>query len=134
MKSKTYRELQEFDNDLLYFENGKLMRHFKHFKERYQERYSEYPLNYHDYWHNWIRSFVGKFVCLSTDGNLMTRVLGSYIKDPIVYKIVYIKVEEIGIFVPLTIMDISEHKKKARLFRKLSKNKEHKLKIRKNED
>jgi hypothetical protein len=49
----------------------------------------------------------------------MIRLIGSYIKDEILFKIVYAKNIKVNIFIPLTIVDVKDKKKKLILYKRL---------------
>jgi len=126
-----YKKLQEFDRNLLYTEHPEIQRCFEHFKLRYEERWGNKQGNenftYKNYWANWVEVLRGNFVYFRdgkyTKNKKMCRAIGDYIKDPVIYMIVYVKIEDLDIFVPLTIYDIKEHKQKYIIYRWILQNK-----------
>lgn len=120
---KIYKEIQNFDKDLMYFENDEILRCFDHFRKRFKERYRDHniTLSYKEYWDIWIVYLRGHPI----SSNKMIRSIGNYMKDPIMYKVIYtkIKVRNSTIFVPLTIYGIEDHKRKFRMFKMVLKNK-----------
>jgi hypothetical protein len=48
------------------------------------------------------------------------RIIGNYLKDECLFKVVYVKIH-LGIYVPLTIIKIEDQKKKIQLYRKILK-------------
>jgi hypothetical protein len=123
--SKIKKEKQIFDENLLYCENIHIIDCYNHFKDRYRERYVKpnrlndlQLLAYLSYWDVWIKNLVGEFLYFDKDGR-MVRLIGSYMKDEILYKIVYTKNIKLNIFVPLTIMGFSDQKKKLRLYKRI---------------
>lgn len=117
---------QHIDAESLYCDDSQIIDCYNHFKERYYERYVNFSaqtlpndskLTYKHYWHGWILNLKGLFLYYDTDGR-MIRLIGDYIKDEILYKIVYTKHKKLNIFIPLTIVKVTEQKKKLRLYKR----------------
>jgi hypothetical protein len=118
-KIKHYKEEQIFDSELMYSDNKLIWECYNHFQSRFKERYVENKgtsrLPYLDYWDNWVKYLRGKLAYM--DDDKMIRVIGNYIKDPSIYKIIYVKIKLFNIYVPLTIMEISDQKQKILLYK-----------------
>jgi hypothetical protein len=123
---KISKEKQYFDDELLYSEDADILECYTHFKDRYRERYinltnptsaNDGLLSYLEYWNSWIVNLRGDF--LYYDKGRMIRLIGSYIKDEILFKIVYAKNIKLNIFIPLTIVDVKDKKKKLILYKRL---------------
>jgi len=127
-KPKYYKEEQIFDPQLMYSDNGLIWECYQHFQSRFKERYVENEttrLPYKDYWDIWVKYLRGRLAYY--DGEKMIRLVGNYVKDPVLYKVVYAKIKLLNIYVPLTIVEISDQKKKLELYKcviESSKNKE----------
>jgi len=96
-------------------EHHEVVSYFNHFKERYVERIGG-ELNYAMYWDTWVVFLRGKFV-VENDG-IMYRMVGSYFNDEKMYKVIYKKIKTLNIYVPLTIYELDEHKKRYRYYMK----------------
>lgn len=122
--SRSSKEKQDIDAELLYCENFHIIECYNHFKDRYSERYVKKDCNsklskltYESYWNDWVKNLRGDF--LYYDNGRMVRLIGNYIKDSILYRVIYTKNDNLNIFVPLTIVDVSNQKKKLILYKKL---------------
>ena len=123
-KKKHYKEDQIFDDKLMFSENPHIRKCYDHFKLRWRERYGKTEssaLCYESYWLIWIKELRGRLAYIT--GDTMVRVIGNYMKDPVLYKVVYVRMNLLNIYVPLTIIEISDHKKKHRLYRHILNNK-----------
>jgi hypothetical protein len=124
-KDRYFKEIQIFDESIMLTDNKEIRDCYEHFKLRYIERYSKSKdtgLCYESYWSIWIHFLRGNLAYIYEDQ--MIRVLGNYIKDPSLYKVVYKKVKKLNIYVPLTIYEITDHKKRFHLYKKVLKHKE----------
>jgi hypothetical protein len=119
---KQRKEIQKIDEKQL-LESENVLQCYNHFKERYTERWREdNNLSFLDYIRSWIGYLRGELAYIK--GKRMYRVIGHYIKDPIIYKVVYTRTN--GIYIPLTIYAISDHKRKFRLYKNILKSKKEK--------
>lgn len=117
MNRKNYKDIQKFDQKLMYIKDCDILRCYNHFKYRYDERVGK-EMTYIDYWNAWV-CFLRGF-CIDIQGKYMYRIIGNYIKDNYLFKIVYVKVH-LGIYVPLTIIKIEDQKQKIKLYREILK-------------
>lgn len=125
--AKYYKEEQKINVDLLEVENVQILKCYEHFQMRVHERLSNDPcstgFNFKIYVNNWIKYLRGELVYINEKDGIMVRSMGNYIKTQRVYKIIYMKIRELDIYVPLTIYEIIDHKKKFRLAKSVLKNK-----------
>ena len=119
---KQQKEIQEINKSLVFHKNETILSCYEHFSARHKMRLGG-KLSFEKYWENWILSLRGELV--KDDGKRMVRAIGHYIKDPIMYKIVYIKIKKLNIYIPLTIYEIADHKRKYRMYRNILRNKKH---------
>ena len=126
IKSKIPNFPQYIDAESLYCTDSKIVDCYNHFKERYHERFVSFSiqplkndstLTYKEYWDIWVVNLRGLFLYYDTDSR-MIRLIGNYINDEILYKLVYTKHDKLNIFIPLTIVKVTEHKKKLRLYKR----------------
>jgi hypothetical protein len=117
LKKSDFKEEQEFDQKLMYIEDSEVLRCFNHFKERYDERTGR-DMTYINYWDVWIQYLRG--YSINIQDKHMYRIIGNYLKDECLFKVVYVKIH-LGIYVPLTIIKIEDQKKKIQLYRKILK-------------
>lgn len=95
---------------------------FEHFKKRYNERINPNTLiNFGIYWENWVRYLRGKYIT-EKDGKML-RMIGSYSKGERIFKVIYKKINVYNIYVPITIYEVFDHKKKFRMNMRVLKNK-----------
>jgi tRNA(His) 5'-end guanylyltransferase len=115
-----YKDKQNFDCSLIYIEHIEILRCYDHFSNRYLERFGV-NLAYKNYWEAWIQYLRG--VHLYTHHDRMFRVTGNYAKGTKMYKIIYTKINDLNIFVPLTIYEVIDHKKRYDIYIKILDNK-----------
>jgi len=114
---KRDKEKQKFSPHIKYIETREITSCFEHFKERLDNRVSEDLCpGYHHYWDTWVVYLRGKFV-VENDG-MMYRMIGSYFNDEKMYKLVYKKINTYNIYVPLTIFELTNHKRRYRYYMK----------------
>jgi len=119
-KAKQYTEEQIVDKKL--FESETLKSIYEHFTLRHNERYvkdNATILSYGEYYNIWVCKLRGNLV--SKNELEMVRYIGSYMKDETIYKIIYNKV--FGVFVPITIYEVTDNKKKWRMYQAYLRNK-----------
>ena len=101
------------DKDII-LNNDNILRCFQHFKERATTRNNAgyNGLDLENFYQWWILHLRGDFIKFDTMGR-MYRSIGSYFGGPM-YKIVYVRItlECQTFYVPLTIFEITDHKKK----------------------
>ena len=123
--SRQYSEEQN-DIDKKLFESETLKSIYEHFSLRHNERYVKDKatiLSYGDYYNIWVCKLRGYLV--SKNELEMVRYIGSYMKDETIYKIIYNKV--FGVFVPITIYEVTDNKKKWRMYQAYLRNKKSNL-------
>jgi len=104
--------------------NQEIISCYEHFSLRYKERLKD-DISYNDYFSNWIPLLRGYY--LGEKKGMMFRMVGSYVKEEKIYKVIYKKITCYGIYVPITIYEISDHKNQFRMQMKNLKEK-HKMK------
>ena len=105
--------------------NREIVSCFNHFSERYKQRFKDRELTIGSYWNEWVVLMRGFFI--KEEDGIMERMIGSYVKEEKIYKIVYKKINKYNIYVPLTIFEIVDHKKKYRMYRRKLKYKNEKI-------
>ncbi len=110
---KKDKERQKFNTNIMYVEIKEIMSCFEHFKERLDERVGG-ELSYSSYWDTWVSYLRGKFVV--ENNGMMYRMIGSYFNDEKMYKVIYKKINVYNIYVPLTIFELDDHKKRYRYY------------------
>jgi len=126
-KPKAYKEEQIFDPEFMYSDNGLIWECYQHFQSRFKERYvgnQTTRLPYTDYWDIWVKYLRGKLAYQV--GDKMVRVVGNYVKDPVLYKVIYVKIKLLNIFVPLTIIEVTDQKHKIMLYKCVVENNKNK--------
>ncbi len=118
LKKKHSKDIQKLDLEI--FENPNTIKCYNHFKEKLFERFSQ-DLSYDSYLLTWTAYLRGSLIEIK--GNIMYRVIGDYIKDKVVYKVIYTRDKYSKLFIPLTIYPVVEHKKKYNIYKKVLKNK-----------
>lgn len=133
---KYYRVEQKFDDKVFDVENEQVMKCYEHFKSRLDERLSNNPgtpgFSFKNYINEWVRYIRGNLLSIDNDSEdnvRMCRLIGNYIKDPEIYEIVYIQIKEIGLFVPLTIYEITDLKRKHKMYKKVLENKKNNIDV-----
>jgi len=111
------KECQLIDESVDLFEDKHILRCHKHFEKRCKERFN-HGVGLKEYVGN-IQYLKGDLV--SCSNNRMIRLIGNYHKDETMVAIVYIKVEKLNIYIPLTLYEITEHKAKYRMYFKAAK-------------
>lgn len=112
-----YVENQIFDKKYLYNDDDAIISDcFDHFKLRYKERFKNEDLEWKEYWDLWIVTLRGHFLHYQKNrkddsGRNMIRIIGNYIKDDKLYRVVYRKIKKLNIYIPLTIMYIEREDK-----------------------
>lgn len=101
-----------------------------HFRDRLHQRYQEESdriLSFDEYLSSWVGIIRGEFLFFDTiDPNRMVRLLGDYIQDKIIYRVIYIKIPYeggCGIYVPLTIYPLKEQNDRLKDYKTLLVNK-----------
>lgn len=121
------KHIQPINNKLEKMENAEIKTCFEHFKKRMEERCG-YDITYNQYWNSWIDYIRGDIMSKMGDKKIVTCV-GNYIKDTSIYKVIYTWITDLGIYVPLTIYEITDHKRKYRMYLSVLKYKKENIKI-----
>ncbi len=121
--------IQEVPEELKYINHDEIINCYEHFKLRIIERNYDTGgnLNYKRYWDEWILNMKGVFVYELKSKKQrryrMIRLKGNYHKDEILTVFVYQKTLKHGIYIPLTLYYIEDHKSKFSLYMQTLNNK-----------
>jgi hypothetical protein len=134
--AKPRHDKQIIPDDLMHFENVEILKCFEHFNLRFKERWLNdinlKGLTINGYWLDWVLYLRGEFSHFSEKGK-MIRFIGHYIKDPVMYKIVYTKIniehndrndeKNVEIYIPLTLYKIEDQSGKLHAYKRILLNK-----------
>lgn len=118
------KEIQVINPIYLYQENPDILKCYEHFKGRWHKRFSREnadDLHYKNWWDTWIVFLRGDYLFYHNDR--MFRSLGHYLKDKIMYKVIYTKITEFDLWAPVTLYEVEDQKTRCLQYKTLSKNK-----------
>lgn len=120
--------LQKIPDEVCFDTDPRIMKHYEHFIKRLEQRTNIQIPKPDEYWNQWVKYLRGDFIEINKNkDNNMVRFMGHYIKDDIIYMIVYTKLKLSKVYVPLTIFEIPDQKQKTKLYRLTKKNKHRNL-------
>jgi hypothetical protein len=107
------KEYQIIDETINLYEDRNVIRCHEHFEKRSKERFNQ-GIGLRNYIEEQVPYLRGDLVYYND--NRMIRLIGNYHKDEPMIAIIYIKIERLNAYIPLTLYEIVDHKAKYRMY------------------